>query len=107
MATGVFWALCLAGAIGLLVSTDSLLSYLLAGAIGAGAVFSSCVLQMKRFHDRNRSGWRMLVFVFLLLTDPLLAISEHLVEMFIIGGTRGPNSYGSMRNSTDAAISTV
>jgi len=36
---------------------------------------SIVILQIKRFHDRNRSGWRLLVFLLLYLPQVLLIVT--------------------------------
>ncbi len=70
------------------------------------AAFSCTALQIKRFHDRNRTGWRVTVFCVLFFTSaispiafaPLLLVSiEHFVELLIMAGTKGPNEYGPAR----------
>ncbi len=70
------------------------------------AAISCTALQVKRFHDRNRTGWRVSIFCFLFITGaispvafaPLLLVSiEHLVELLIMAGTKGPNHYGPAR----------
>ncbi|WP_243374289.1 DUF805 domain-containing protein [Microvirga solisilvae] len=73
------------------------------------AAMSCTALQVKRFHDRNRTGWRVTVFCILFLTSaispiafaPLLLVSiEHFVELLIMAGTKGPNHYGPDRKQS-------
>jgi uncharacterized membrane protein YhaH (DUF805 family) len=42
----------------------------------------------KRFHDRNRTGWLLLLFVI-----PILGIFV-VIELGFLRGTRGPNRFG-------------
>ncbi|WP_114944686.1 DUF805 domain-containing protein [Microvirga calopogonii] len=67
------------------------------------AAVSCTALQVKRFHDRNRTGWRVSIFCILFLTTAIFPVSlatlllvsiEHMVELLIMAGTRGPNHYG-------------
>jgi uncharacterized membrane protein YhaH (DUF805 family) len=77
------------------------------------AAVSCTALQVKRFHDRNRTGWRVSIFCFLFLTSaispvafaPLLLVSiEHMVELLIMAGTKGPNHYGPAQKSLPEAV---
>ncbi|WP_246180185.1 DUF805 domain-containing protein [Microvirga thermotolerans] len=70
------------------------------------AAVSCTALQVKRFHDRNRTGWRVSIFCILFVASAifhplfvgLLAVSiEHMVELLIMAGTKGPNHYGPAR----------
>jgi uncharacterized membrane protein YhaH (DUF805 family) len=78
------------------------------------AAVSCSALQVKRFHDRNRTGWRVSIFCFLFLTGaiyplalvPLLLVCiEHMVELLIIAGTKGPNRYGPAQKPFPESVS--
>jgi uncharacterized membrane protein YhaH (DUF805 family) len=51
-------------------------------------VFPATIINVKRAHDRNKSGW----FVVLLLI-PLISLWP-LIEFWFLKGTDGPNKYG-------------
>lgn len=51
-------------------------------------VWPSLALGVKRCHDRNRSGWFMIVSLI-----PIVSI-WYLVEIGFLRGTDGPNDYG-------------
>jgi uncharacterized membrane protein YhaH (DUF805 family) len=77
------------------------------------AALSCTALQVKRFHDRNRTGWRVTIFCFLFITSaispvafaPLLLVSvEHFVELLIMAGTKGTNHYGPARKQSHEAV---
>jgi uncharacterized membrane protein YhaH (DUF805 family) len=53
------------------------------------AAWVSLAVGVKRFHDRNKSGWWVLVnFV------PLIGNLWYLIECGFLRGTPGPNDYG-------------
>ena len=52
------------------------------------ALYPSFAVGVKRCHDRNRSGWFLLIGVIPLLNLWLL------VELGLLSGTRGPNRFG-------------
>src|SRR5215813_5449539 len=56
---------------------------------GLVATWVSIVVGMKRFHDRNKSGWWMLI-----IFVPVLGGLWYLIECGFLEGTPGPNSYG-------------
>ncbi len=89
------------------------LGIVLCVVVGIPTLISGCAIGVKRLHDRNRSGWWILVFYFgpsvLNLIDRLadsavlsfvlqLAIVVvavwGLVELGFLRGTVGPNQYG-------------
>ena len=67
-------------------------SYALVGvSIPLFAMFAwiSTALDIKRFHDRNKSGWWVLVgFI------PLIGLVWIIVELGCLRGTPGPNRFG-------------
>ncbi len=44
----------------------------------------------KRLHDRNRSGWFLLI-----LLIPLIGAIWLIIELGFLRGTKGPNKYGA------------
>jgi uncharacterized membrane protein YhaH (DUF805 family) len=46
-------------------------------------------LHVKRFHDRGKSGWWVLVFLI-----PVIGLIWMIVEMGLLEGEPGPNLYG-------------
>jgi uncharacterized membrane protein YhaH (DUF805 family) len=53
-------------------------------------LYSVFAIYAKRWHDRDKSGWwSLLVFV------PIIGSLWMLIELGILGGTRGPNRFGA------------
>jgi uncharacterized membrane protein YhaH (DUF805 family) len=63
----------------------SLIQFVIALAI----LYPSLAVAAKRFHDRNKSGWWVLI-VFI----PIIGIIWYLVELGCLPGTPGPNRFG-------------
>lgn len=53
-------------------------------------LYPSVAIYTKRWHDRGKSGWWMLIFFI-----PLLGFVWFLVECGFLPGTEGPNRYGN------------
>ena len=49
----------------------------------------SLAVAVKRYHDRNKSGWWILI-VFI----PIIGLIWYIVELGFLPGTPGPNRYG-------------
>ena len=58
-------------------------------AFGLVATWISVVVAVKRYHDRNKSGWWVLI-VFV----PVIGGLWYLIECGFLRGTPGPNAYG-------------
>jgi uncharacterized membrane protein YhaH (DUF805 family) len=56
---------------------------------GVIATWVSIVVGMKRFHDRNKSGWWILI-----IFVPVIGGLWYLIECGFLKGTSGPNNYG-------------
>jgi uncharacterized membrane protein YhaH (DUF805 family) len=56
---------------------------------GVVALWISIAVAVKRYHDRNKSGWWVLI-VFV----PIIGGIWYLVECGFLRGTPGPNNYG-------------
>jgi uncharacterized membrane protein YhaH (DUF805 family) len=56
---------------------------------GVAALWISIAIAIKRYHDRNKSGWWVLI-VFV----PIIGGLWYLIECGFLRGTPGPNNYG-------------
>jgi uncharacterized membrane protein YhaH (DUF805 family) len=57
--------------------------------VGVLAFWISLALEVKRWHDRNKSGWWMLIILV-----PVIGSLWYLIECGFLKGTTGPNTYG-------------
>ncbi len=57
--------------------------------LGVVATWISVAIAVKRYHERNKSGWWILI-VFV----PIIGHLWFLIEVGFLRGTPGPNSYG-------------
>jgi uncharacterized membrane protein YhaH (DUF805 family) len=62
---------------------------LVGGVLALPMLWSSIAIQAKRWHDRDKSGWR-----FFILFIPLVGPIWTFIELGFCRGTDGPNSYG-------------
>ena len=62
---------------------------LLSGLFALAALIPSILVYIKRWHDRDKSGWWMLI-----LFIPLVGAIWFLVELGFLKGTDGPNRFG-------------
>lgn len=53
------------------------------------AVWSGLAVAVKRVHDRNKSGWFILIQLI-----PLIGSIWYLIEAYLLKGTTGPNRFG-------------
>ena len=53
------------------------------------SVWSGLAIAIKRLHDRNKSGWFILIQLI-----PLIGAIWYLIEVLILKGTDGPNRFG-------------
>ena len=53
------------------------------------------MLHIKRFHDRGKSGWWVLI-----LFVPLLGLIWAIVDLGILAGSEAPNRYGAPRTAS-------
>jgi len=80
-----------------LISSDPDQAFATLGPVGGillfvfGVVTSwiSIVVGIKRFHDRNKIGWWMLI-----IFVPVIGGFWYLIECGFLKGTSGPNNYG-------------
>jgi uncharacterized membrane protein YhaH (DUF805 family) len=68
---------------------DSPLTALLAFLLAIPAAWANLALQAKRWHDRDKSGWWILVNLV-----PLVGGLWSFVETGLLPGTPGPNQFG-------------
>lgn len=58
-------------------------------------IWPTLMLQIKRWHDRNLSGWHILLWLV-----PILGWIIALVEVGFLAGTPGPNRFGPPQTPT-------
>ena len=58
--------------------------------VGVIAFWISLAAGVKRWHDRNKSGWWMLIILV-----PVIGSLWYLIECGFLKGTTGPNAYGA------------
>ena len=56
---------------------------------GVVALWISLAVAVKRYHDRNKSGWWVLIALV-----PVIGGIWYLIEAGFLAGTPGPNDYG-------------
>ncbi|KAB2848740.1 MAG: DUF805 domain-containing protein [Hyphomicrobiaceae bacterium] len=54
-----------------------------------GLLWTSLAVGVKRFHDRGKSGWWVLIVLV-----PVIGGLWYLIELGILEGNKGPNTYG-------------
>jgi uncharacterized membrane protein YhaH (DUF805 family) len=62
---------------------------LLSGLFGLAVLIPSILVDIKRWHDRDKSGWWMLI-----LLVPIIGAIWFLIELGFLAGTPGPNRFG-------------
>ena len=72
-------------------------------ALGFGSfvfsVWAGICVNAKRCHDRNKSGWFMLVSLI-----PIIGVLWYAIEIPFLRGTRGPNRFGADPRDSVLAI---
>jgi uncharacterized membrane protein YhaH (DUF805 family) len=61
----------------------------LSGLFALAALIPSILVDIKRWHDRDKSGWWMLI-----LLVPVIGAIWALIELGFLAGTPGPNRFG-------------
>lgn len=88
LGTVVIWAVLLIIVI-LAVAMNSAVGWLLLAVAYIGALWVGLTISIKRWHDRDKSGWWVLVgFV------PIIGGLWALIETGFLEGTKGDNRYG-------------
>jgi uncharacterized membrane protein YhaH (DUF805 family) len=62
---------------------------LLSGIFSLAVIIPAILVYIKRWHDRDKSGWWMLI-----LLIPIVGAIWFLVELGFLPGTPGPNRFG-------------
>ena len=62
---------------------------LIAVIFGLAVLYPSICIAIKRWHDRDKSGWWILIVLI-----PLIGFIWYLVEVGFLQGTPGPNRFG-------------
>lgn len=70
-------------------TTDSTVGWLLSGALHIGVLWAVLAINIKRWHDRGKSGWWMLIGLV-----PFIGWIWVLIETGLLPGTEGDNQYG-------------
>jgi uncharacterized membrane protein YhaH (DUF805 family) len=74
---------------GIALATESGFLIGLVGLLNLLAIWPALAIQIKRWHDRDKSGWWVLIGLI-----PLIGPIWVLVECGFLPGTVGPNQYG-------------
>ena len=93
---GRFWTgyvlviamIALAGAVGISVNSNT--SYVIYALVFLLAFWPSLALYVKRFHDRGKSGWWVLISLI-----PVVGAIWMFVELGCLPGDNGVNEYGA------------
>lgn len=73
----------------LLFGSQSATTTLIQGVLGLILLIPSLAIAIKRYHDRDKSGWWILI-----LFIPVIGLIWYIVELGFLPGTPGPNRYG-------------
>jgi len=85
------------GAVGNLMGGTGLIG----GLICLALLWPSLALQVKRWHDRDKTGWMVLInFI------PIIGFLWTFIECGFVDGTPGPNKYGPSPKEVGAALAT-
>lgn len=90
----IFWLAVFAYLVPLLLASaffliSEVLGYVAVGIVYIGVLWSSIILNIKRWHDRDKSGWwYFIVFI------PIIGGIWMIIECGFLRGTVGPNTYG-------------
>jgi uncharacterized membrane protein YhaH (DUF805 family) len=71
-------------------SSDAAFSARSSSSSALAILYPSLAVAAKRFHDRDKSGWWVLI-IFI----PIVGIIWYIVELGCLPGTPGPNRFGS------------
>jgi len=90
----IFWLAVFAYLVPLLLASaffliSEVLGYVAVGIVYIGVLWSSIILNIKRWHDRDKSGWWCLIAFI-----PIVGSFWLLIECGFLRGTVGPNTYG-------------
>jgi len=85
----------------LIFGVDSALGQLVLGLFNIVVIWPTLAVQIKRWHDRDKSGWWILINLI-----PIIGWLWALIENGFLRGTEGPNRFGAdpLATSATAAI---
>ncbi|HEX8168003.1 MAG TPA: DUF805 domain-containing protein [Beijerinckiaceae bacterium] len=91
MALLVLWAVSIAVTIvtSILFGPQSTAAYAIQIILGLVFLWPSLAIAVKRYHDRDKSGWWVLI-----LFIPIIGFIWYIVELGFLPGTPGPNRFG-------------
>jgi uncharacterized membrane protein YhaH (DUF805 family) len=91
MATLVLWVASIAVAIvaSILFGSQSTAAFTIQIILGLVFLWPSVAVAVKRYHDRDKSGWWILI-----LFIPIIGLVWYIVELGFLPGTPGPNRFG-------------
>lgn len=72
-----------------LIFRDSAFGHILSLIVAVALIYPSINIGIKRFHDRDKSGWWVLICLV-----PLIGPIWYLIECGFLSGTPGPNRFG-------------
>jgi len=73
-----------------------------ASVIGLAAVWAKLAVTVKRWHDRDKSGWWILINLI-----PVIGWIWQVIEGGFLDGTEGPNRFGRSPKSVDGAVNRI
>ena len=73
----------------ILFGSQSAATTLVQAIAGLALLIPSLAVAIKRYHDRNKSGWWILI-----LFIPIIGLIWYVIELGFLPGTPGPNRYG-------------
>ena len=91
IATLVLWLVSMGVAFvtSILFGSQSAATTFVQAVVALILLIPSLAVAVKRYHDRNKSGWWILI-VFI----PIIGLIWYIVELGFLPGTPGPNRYG-------------
>lgn len=88
LAIGMVWVVTMV-VVAIAVAMNSSFGWVVAGVLYIGTIWISLAVSIKRWHDRDKSGWWILIgFV------PIIGFWWALIETGFLEGTQGSNQYG-------------
>ena len=73
-----------------------------ASVIGLAAIWAKLAVTVKRWHDRDKSGWWVLINLI-----PVIGWIWQVIEGGFLDGTEGPNRFGRSPKAADGAINRI
>ncbi len=71
------------------ISDLSFFAWIIYAVVGILGIWVGLAVSVKRWHDRNKSGWWVLIVLI-----PIIGGIWALIELGFLPGTEGPNAYG-------------